>query len=78
MFFNVKKTLFPVRNNFSKRRRFDIENKSRKFSEISIDFDGCLAPISINFWIGNKILNWSSQHKKYTTNVTNAISKFDK
>jgi len=49
MFFNVKKTLFPVKNNFSKRRRFDIENKSRKFSEISIDFDGCLAPISINF-----------------------------
>jgi len=32
---------YPVRNNFSKRCRFDVENKSRKFSKfllISMDF----------------------------------------
>ena len=29
-------------------------------------FDGFLAPISINFRIENKILNWFSQHKNIT------------
>ena len=47
----------PVRNNFSKRHCFDVESKSQKFSKISIGFDGFLTPISINFRVGNKILN---------------------
>jgi len=34
-----------------------------KVFEISIDIDGFLAPILINLKVGNKILNWSSQHK---------------
>jgi len=34
--------IYPIRNNFSKRCRFDVENKNQKFFEISIDFNGFL------------------------------------
>jgi len=36
----------PIRNNFSKRRRFNVENKSFRNS---IDFDGFLVPIRLIF-----------------------------